>query len=150
MTTNTNQDQVIRDLYYKVQSKKAEIETISNKPNWVTNCAFRFDSKLTEVINIQTINDLDTLIHMAGWLGHQEDIYNKGLKLLNLPKKQYIWLTYTSAQWITDINTRINKINLVDKKIELATLENRLKKILPPDFERQLELEAIMMSDSLK
>jgi hypothetical protein len=150
MTINTNQDQVIRELYYKVQEKKAEVETVSSKPNWVTNCAFRYDNKPNDIFNIQTINDLDTLVHIAGWLTYEEDLYNKGLKVLGLPEKQYTWLTYTPEQWIKDINTRINKINLVDKKVELRVLESRLKKILPPEFERQLELEAIMQSDSLK
>lgn len=150
MTINTNQDQVIRELYYKVQEKKAEVELISSKPNWVTNCAFRYDNKLNDIFNIQTINDLDTLIHIVGWLTYQEDLYNKGLKVLGLSERQYTWLTYTTEQWITDIKTRINKISLVDKKKELSTLETRLKKILPAEFERQLELEAIMQSDSLK
>ena len=145
-----NQDQVIRDLYYKVQEKKAEVESLSSKPNWITNCAFRYDNKLNDIFNIQTINDLDTLIHIAGWLTYKEDLYNKGLKVLSLSERQYTWLTYTTEQWITDIKTRINKINLVDKKKELTILETRLKKILPPEFEKQLELESIMQSDSLK
>lgn len=146
----TNQDNIIRDLYYTVQRKKAEVESLSNKPNWVTNCAFKYDSTSSEVINIQTVNKIDTLIHIVGWLSYQEEMYNKGIKLLNLPEKPFLFLGYTVDQWITDITTRVDRLSIVDKKKELNELDTRLKKILPPDFERQLELEAIMNSDSLK
>lgn len=147
----TNQDQVIRDLYYTVKNKKVAIEASNDKPNWVTNCAFRYakDDKLSEVINIQTA-DTDTLIHIAGWLVQQEDIYIRGIKALGLPDSQYTWLGFSVNQWITDIGTRINRIRHIKDKKELSELEAKLNKILPPDFERQLELEAIMNSDVLK
>lgn len=146
----TNQDNIIRDLYYTVQRKKAEVESLSSKPNWVTNCAFRYESNSSEIINIQTVNKIDTLIHIVGWLSYQEEMYNKGIKLLNLPEKPFLFLGHTVDQWITDITTRVDRLSIADKKKELSELDTRLKKILPPDFERQLELEAIMNSDSLK
>lgn len=147
---STNKDEVIKELYYKIQSKKNEIETSSAKPYWVTNCAFKYDSKSNEVINIQTSSDKGTLIHIAGWLIHQEELYYKGLKALDLKEEEYKWLGFTTEQWITDINTRISKITLGDKKKELKVLEDKLDKILPPAFRIELELETIMNSDTLK
>ena len=133
----------IRELYYKIQAKKQEIEAIQSKPNWVTNCVFRYDNVYnlaTTVINIQTVNDINTLTEIAGWLYLRELTIKAGRKKLGLPYKEYklSWLGYTVNEWQADISIRINKINLADKKKELAVLEAKLKAILPPEFEREL------------
>lgn len=146
-------DNKIKELYYTVQVKKAEVEAIQSKPNWVTNCAFRYDSNYnlaTTTINIQTVNDIDTLIKIAGWLHLEQLIYKVGYKKLGLPPKQYTWLSYTVEEWKADITTRINKISLADKKKELANLEAKLKAILPDEFKTKLVLEDILKSDLLK
>ena len=148
-------DNKIKELYYTVQTKKKEIEAISSKPNWVTNCAFRyaFASYLAAtVINIQTVNDVNVLTEIAGWLYLRELTIKAGRKKLGLPYKEYklSWLGYTVEEWKADISTRINKISLADKKKELATLEAKLKAILPPEFERELAMEDILNSDLLK
>ena len=145
----------IRELYYKIQTKKQEIEAIQSKPNWVTNCAFRYDNVYnlaTTVINIQTVNDINTLTEIAGWLYLRELTIKAGRKKLKLPYKDYklSWLGYTVDEWQADISTRINKINLADKKKELAVLEAKLKAILPPEFKRELALEDILNSELLK
>ena len=148
-------DSKIKELYYTVQAKKKEIEAISSKPNWVTNCAFRYDNVYnlaSNIINIQTVNDINTLIEIAGWLYLRELTIKAGRKKLGLPYKEYklSWLGYTVNEWQVDISTRINKISLADKKKELATLEAKLKAILPPEFERELAMEDILNSDLLK
>lgn len=106
----------------------------------------------TTVINIQTVNDINTLTEIAGWLYLRELTIKAGRKKLKLPYKDYklSWLGYTVDEWQTDISTRINKINLADKKKELAILEAKLKAILPPEFKRELALEDILNSELLK
>lgn len=147
-------DTKIKELYYTVQNKKKEIEAISVKPSWVTNCAFRYEADFnypaTTTINIQTVNDIDVLVNIAGWLTLQEERHTKGLEKLNLPSKPYTWLGYTVEEWVADISTRISRLSLADKKKELAILESKLKAILPPEFERELAMEDILNSDLLK
>lgn len=106
----------------------------------------------SNIINIQTVNDINTLIEIAGWLYLRELTIKAGRKKLGLPYKEYklSWLGYTVNEWQVDISTRINKISLADKKKELATLEAKLKAILPPEFERELAMEDILNSDLLK
>lgn len=148
-------DTKIKELYYTVQAKKKEIEAISSKPNWVTNCAFRYDNVYnlaSNIINIQTINDINVLTEIAGWLYLRELTIKAGRKKLKLPYKDYklSWLGYTVEEWQADITTRINKISLADKKKELAVLEAKLKAILPDEFKTELVLEDILKSDLLK
>lgn len=148
-------DTKIKELYYTVQAKKKEIEAISSKPNWVTNCAFRYDNVYnlaSNIINIQTINDINVLTEIAGWLYLRELTIKAGRKKLKLPYKDYklSWLGYTVEEWQADITTRINKISLADKKKELAILEAKLKAILPDEFKTELVLEDILNSDLLK
>lgn len=149
-------DNKMKELYYTVQAKKKEVEAIQSfSPNWVTNCAFRYDNVYnlaTNVINIQTVNDINTLTEIAGWLYLRELTIKAGRKRLGLPYKDYklSWLGYTVDEWVPDIATRISRITLGEKKKELAVLEAKLKAILPPEFERELAMEDILNSDLLK
>lgn len=50
---------------------------------------------------------------------------------------------YAIDDWIADIKTRLNKIQIKSKKDALAALEARLDKIISPELRAEMELAAI-------
>lgn len=145
----SNTDDQIKQLYYTVKTKKAEVEAATAKPQWVTNCAFRYDlEQLEKVYNIQVVDEA-IASHIAGFLIIQSKIHEEGSKALGT-NKPFRWGGFTLEDWLTDLKTRVSRLLLADKKKELAELEKRLAKILPPELERQLELEEILKSSALQ
>lgn len=148
--TSSNVDDQIRQLYFTVKQKKAEVEAATAKPQWLTNCVFRFElDQNSKAYNIQ-VADENTIVQIAGFLMNQRELHQKGLAALALEEAPFTWGGYSLEDWLTDLKTRVSRLRLSDKKQELATLEKRLKKILPPELERQLELEEILQSTALQ
>jgi hypothetical protein len=137
----SKEDELVQQLIAKVQEKKAAI-TKAEKPNWETNCSFGYLQSSSNRVNLQTVGDVQELIQMLGFLIQQEMQYTLAASRIGF-KADFKWLGFTLSQWENDITTRVNKIQLSEKKKELATLEARLDKLLSPELKRKLELEEI-------
>jgi len=57
--------------------------------------------------------------------------------------KEFKYSTFTYDEWAHDIDLKIGKILISEKKTYLATLEERLNKIMSPELKAKLELEEI-------
>ena len=53
------------------------------------------------------------------------------------------WNGFSVNDWIDDIKTRINKVQIASKKVKLEHLESRLNAIISPELRAEMELEAI-------
>lgn len=138
-------DQKTLDLIKEVNRRKAEIQKLQ-KPNWLTNCSFTYvdGSNLNNAINIHVQTSVKELISMAGFLQDKERQYNEAITALGIEDPPvFQWGGFSVADWIEDIKTRINQIQIAAKKKKLETLESRLNAVISPELRAEMELDAI-------
>lgn len=136
----TNVPQNIRDLFAKVQAKKAEIAAAENG-SYVTNGEFRFGSN-TKLIDIKTERNPEVLREVLAFLLEKEAFVQKAADLLDMPKTPFKWFGATVEQWTSDLKVRLTQLQLTERRAELKKAEETLLKISPALLE-ELELEAI-------
>lgn len=136
-----NTDEKVLELFAVVQKKKEEIAK-AEKPNWLTNCSFRFDKESNSTINIQTVSDVNRIVELLAFLYDKRKSFDDAAKDLGVESK-FNWFGFSVEDWKTDFQTRINKIQITKKKQELETMETRLNSLISPELKRQMELELI-------
>lgn len=132
-------DKKTLELIKQVKKQKAEIEK-SDRPNWLTNCSYNSNGKVT---NIHVESSVPRLVEIAGFLLSQEEAFQKASDFLEIEPTKFLWDGYTVQEWLTDIKSRISKIQIGAKRKKLELLESRLNAIVSPELRAQLELEAI-------
>lgn len=136
-------DEMVQELYEKVQIKKGQIAQAA-KPNWQTSCSFGYSADSANGrIDIKTISDTRKLQDIMGFLLDREENSQRGATALGLPVDTFKWLGFTVDEWKSDLITRVTQILLTTKKAELAKLESRLENLISPELKAKLELEAI-------
>lgn len=139
----SEKDKQVEKLFEIVQAKKAEIKK-ADKPNWLTNCSFRWDLDSTAgSFNIQTVSDPTVLVLAHARLSMLEEAAEKSAQELGVEDYEFKHLGFPAADWKTDFRTRVAKINITKEKTKLAALEARLDKLVSPEQREALELEAI-------
>jgi hypothetical protein len=135
-------------LFKIVQTKKAEIAK-AEKPNWITNCSFGYNKDSSSRSNIQVVADVEELVSILGFLIEKEKAFTAANKVLGT-SYEFKWMGFSLEDWQSDIQTRINKVQISKKKKELESLESRLDKIISPELKAQMELDEItkMLNDS--
>lgn len=135
------QDELVQSLIALTEQKKKAIAK-AEKPSWQTNCSFSFNPEGSNRINIQTVGELDVLSRMLGFLIQMKDSHDQAIiKLgLTLPFK---WMGFTLQEWENDFITRVDKIQITQKKKELTDLQTRLDKLISPELKAKMELEDI-------
>lgn len=142
--TKNDADKKTLELIEEVKKRKAEIAQ-AERPNWATNCFFsEVSDKGSGVINIHVCADVRVLVGMAAYLRQKELAYKEAAETLGVDAPPFTWNGYSVADWVSDIKTRINKIQIADKKAKLEKLEGRLNTIISPELKRELELQSIM------
>jgi hypothetical protein len=137
-------DEKTLSLIKEVNKRKAEIASLE-RPNWKTNCSFSYiEDKIVYPINIHVESSVMKLVSIAGFLMERENSYKEAAeKFLGLEAPEFLWMGFSVEDWISDIKTRIDKIQIADKRKKLDTLESRLNQIVSPELRAKLELEAI-------
>jgi hypothetical protein len=139
-------DERIKQLFEIVNQKKAQIAK-AERPHFLTNCSFSYveDSTATGRINLQVLQDLPTFVNILAFLNVKASSYcDAALQLgLNLSDLEFKWQGYKVEDWKKDIQTRIDKIQINQKKSELETLESNLNGLISPEMRASLELERI-------
>ena len=139
----SEKDKQVEKLFEVVQAKKAEIKK-ADKPNWLTNCSFRWDADSNSgSFNIQTVSDPNVLVLAYARLSMLEETSENAAKELGVENYEFKHLGFPAADWKTDFKTRVTKINISKEKTKLAALEARLDKLVSPEQREALELEAI-------
>jgi len=134
-------DEIIQELFEVVKQKKSEIAK-AEKPKWETNCSFSYQEGNSDRMNIQTISDVNTLLRILGHLLLQNNGFIQAVDLTGATAK-FKYQGFTLAEWQSDIQTRINKIEISKKKAELDDLEKRLDKLVSPEVREAMELADI-------
>lgn len=140
MSKEEARNEKILEYLATINKKREEIEKIE-RPNWKTNCAFSADGL---VKNLHVENDVRTLVIIASIIMTKEDAYYKArlaLGIDNVPDFEFNG--YSLKDWLCDIKSRINKVQVATKKKELQELEDRLNKIVSPELRAEMELLAI-------
>jgi len=141
MSTTKNQDEQVQKLFQIVQSKKEEIKK-AEKPNWETNGSFGYNKDSSSRINIHIVLEVEELVSILGFLIEKEKGFKEAQTILGT-NAEFKWMGFTLKEWQSDIQTRINKVQISKKKKELETLEERLDKLISPELKRQMELDEI-------
>lgn len=130
------------NLIKEVAKQKEEISK-AERPNWITNCSFKFIEG-GQAINLHVESDLRVLISICADLQGREEAYEKAVELLGLSDAPpYVIGGFSTDAWIADIKSRINKIQIATKRKKLEALEARLNSIISPELRAEIELEAI-------
>ena len=138
---SNERDEIVKGLFNIIQEKKAAIAK-AEKPTWETNCAFRYGKESSVSTNIHVCGSVEELLEMLTFLVTRKDAYDTAQKLLGTSIK-FKWFGYTFGEWLSDIKTRLDKIEISNKKKELEELEARLDKLVSKEMREALELEEI-------
>lgn len=142
MTKQTT-DQKTLGLIKDIQRRKEEISKLE-KPNWKTNCSFSYvEGRLNDSVNIHVESDIQNLVKIAGFLMGLERDYSDAGDELNIKTPCFTWSGFNISDWLEDIKTRIDKIQITSKKKKLEILEGRLNAIISPELRAELELQSI-------
>ncbi len=137
----TSRDKQVQELFKIVQEKKSAIVK-AEKPNWQTNCSFGYDKNASARLNIQVLSDIDELVEILAFLLRRKEYHEKASVLLGATS-EFKYLGFTCEQWKSDIQTRIDKIQISKKKQELEQLESRLNSLISPELKAEMELAEI-------
>lgn len=136
--TKKTQDQTVLLLIDKVNEKKDQIQSAQN-PQWQTNCSLKVEGNN---VNLRTIQTAEELVSIAASVKVQQIGYDAAIKELG-GSTEFKYQGYSPDQWLADIKTRLNKLNVDKEKRNLAKLEARLDNIISPELRAKMELEAI-------
>lgn len=140
MSDQSKSDELVLKLLATIEEKKKEIGKCE-RPHWLTNCSFTFPDT-NKVVNIQTA-DIPTLCFLAGYLEYRTALIHDGAKALKV-KTSTDFGGYPVVEWMSDLSTRANQIQIKTKKEELATLEARVNGLVSPEQRRTMELAQLV------
>lgn len=141
MAKAKTQDEIVQELIEVVKQKKSEIAK-AEKPKWMTNCSFPYSEENSPRLNLNTVALESTLVTILGNLIMRKNAHEQAQYILG-SKSTFNWGGYSFEDWKADIQTRLFKIQINDKKKELEILEARLDKLISPELKAKLELEEI-------
>lgn len=137
----TNLDEQVQQLFEIAKEKKKRI-AIAERPNWKTNCAFRYNNDSSQSINLQVCVDKDVFVSILAFLKSKVEYHNIAAKELGV-KSTFSWGGFSYEDWLADIKARITKIDITTEKKELEVIEGRLSKLISPELKTKLEIEEI-------
>lgn len=142
MAKTKTQDELVQELFDKVQTKKLAIQK-AEKPNWNTSCSFGFSpNSAHDRTNIQTVTDVRKLVEMHAFITEREERFETSAEELGVSEK-FSWMGFTADEWKSDMATRVDMIQLQAKRKELNDLEARLSTLISPELKAKMELAAI-------
>jgi hypothetical protein len=138
-------DKKTLELIAQVKEKKSAIEK-AEKPSYKTNRVFSYaEGNKSNTININVETDVRKLVCIASFLIERSSNYElTAKKVFGIEKlPPFTWDGFTLDDWLSDLKTRVTKVQIVTEKKKLEALESRLNKIISPEKRAELELEAI-------
>lgn len=141
VTKQTTKDVLIDELIQIAQNKKKEIEK-AEKPTWLTNCLFSYDNSSMKT-NIRTVSSIRELVNILAFVINKDISFSTANSFL-CTKEVFEYFGFTKEDWINDIKTRIDQINITAKRKELEGIESKLDSMISKERREELELEAIV------
>ncbi|RTK96654.1 MAG: hypothetical protein EKK64_03455 [Neisseriaceae bacterium] len=139
-------DKKILALLEEIKSQTEEISKAESRPVWKTTCRFSVDGPDTQggELNLHVENNISKLIYIASFLREKERAYNETSKLLKVLKAPaFMWGGFPVSDWLEDIQTKINKVQINEKKKKLDSLQKRLVQITSQELKAKMELDLI-------
>ena len=137
-------DKKTLELIQEVRRQKREIEK-AEKPNWLTNCSFSYSegSESAKTVNLHQESNVRNLVMLVAFLLEREKSYKTAIAELKVDCPAFSWGGFATTDWISDVKTRIAKIQIASKRKKLEVLEGRLNNVISPELRAQMELEDI-------
>ena len=133
-------EEMINQLWEQYLVKKAEVEK-ANKPTYITSGQFRYsENSATGGMDITTVRDERKLVEAGAFLEGRTALYKSVADRLGC-KVEFTWLGFTEEEWFTDLQTRVNTLQVAKRRAELQEFETRLNKVMPQEMRDQKELE---------
>lgn len=133
-----NLDERIAALQEKVAQKKKALKS-TEKPNWQTNCMFKWPSNETTNLHTADENQIATIY---AYLLRRQESFKQALAELEL-KLEANHNGYPIVAWLEDLKTRLNIVQLSKNKKDLAALEAKLEELMSPEAKRAKALSEI-------
>ena len=127
-------DDKILTLKKQIETKKAELKK-SKKFTPVTNCNLILNDKR---YNIHTLNEENSIMELLVNL----NVLKNSAKELNFLDKYKI-SGYLVSEWIEDLQSKMDNINVKAEEGRLKLMEAKLTKLLSEEKKTELELEEI-------
>lgn len=141
--SNTALDKSIETAKGTIEKQRNEVlatEKVLTR-GWVTNGSYPIADNKS--INIMTCNINSIILIMRNLLLH-ESFHKAALKELKLKVTPFEVDGYTVKDWKTDLELRIAKITIKEKKEKLDILEKKLKTVMSEEQKRAAAFSEIM------
>jgi hypothetical protein len=140
-TKNKTKDELAKELFDSVQKKKIAIEK-AERPVWITGGNFGYSaSSAHDRTDLRLVTDVRKIVDMLAFLIDRQEKSEKAAKRLGV-EYEFKWLGFTIDEWENDFVTRVNQIQIQQKRKDLSDAEARLKTI-SPELRDKLELASI-------
>lgn len=139
--------EAIKKMMAVLQAKKDEVSQ-AERPVYITGGQFRYTEKISESIDLLTVKDPRKLVEIYTFLKERGNKYQEAAIELGVDVK-FTWLGFTVEEWLKDLKTKVNVIQIHKRREELLELETRINAIIPQDVRNQLEFEDLQKSLSL-
>lgn len=137
---NKTKDELVEEMFQRLEKVKAEINQ-AEKPQWQTNCVFQTSDNSAR-INIKTLSQVKDVLNLAN---HLTSLYKnwKDVNEMFSTNEPFEHFTFSYDEWISDFKTRINQINIAEKRKVMKTIEDGLDKLISKEKREQMELERL-------
>lgn len=139
--TELSNDQKVQLLFNKLKEKQAEIAS-AERPTFITGGQFRYSESVGGSIDIITVRDERKLVEILTFLKERSEKYGEAAGELGVATS-FTWLGFTVEEWLKDLKTRVNILQLAKRKAELVELEKRVNAVVSPELRTKMELEAL-------
>lgn len=135
-------DQKVELLFTRLKEKQAEVQK-AERPSYITGGNFRYSEHNGQSFDIPTIRDQRKLVEILAFLIGKSKDYQEANSRLGIKDQSFTWFNFTIEEWETDLKTRVNTINVIELRKQLAVLEERINKIVSPEMRARMEADAI-------
>lgn len=136
-----NIDVKVQKLFERLSIKKKEVAALEKPAIYKTNLSFPFDVNKSERLNIQTAT-IEQVAHAFAFLIGHVTSFDQALKKLGA-EVEFVWGGSTFDDWEHDMTQRVSRLNITQKKKELADLEKKLNNVVSPEQRRVMEVEEL-------
>jgi hypothetical protein len=133
------EDQKVLQMIAKLATAKEAVER-AEKPCYLTGGIFKY-SEVSPAgpIDITIIKDERKLVEIAAFLREREANFAPAAKELGC-NVNFTWFGFTRENWMADLQTRVNIIQIAQKRKELRDLEELVNTLVSPELMRKMKM----------
>lgn len=133
------EDQKVLQMLAKLAKAKEAVER-AEKPCYLTGGLFKYsEASASGTVDITTVRDERKLVEIAAFLREREVNYEPAAKELGCDV-QFTWLGFKRSEWMADLQTRVNILQIAKKRAELRDLEELVNTLVSPELMRSMKM----------